>query len=58
MTDYRAMYLTLLDASERALEVLEHASGCDLIAPERAIQLLTDAQCRCEEIYIETSADQ
>jgi len=52
------MYLTLLDASERALEVLEHASGCDLIAPERAIQLLTDAQCRCEEIYIETSADQ
>ena len=37
MADYKAMYLTAMDAMERA------------------VQLLTEAQQKCEDLYVETS---
>ena len=39
MADYKAMYLTAMDAMERAIEVL------------------MEAQQKCEDLYVETSAE-
>lgn len=36
MADYKKMYVTMVDAAEKAME------------------LLIEAQCQCEELYIET----
>lgn len=51
MPDYRKMYLTLFDAVERTLEVLD--------APEQdtalAKDLLIAAQQTCEDIYVDTA---
>ena len=51
MPDYRKMYLTLFDAVERTLEVLD--------APEQdttlARALLIAAQQTCEDIYVDTA---
>lgn len=51
MPDYRKMYLTLFDAVERTLEVLD--------APEQDTalgkDLLIAAQQTCEDIYVDTA---
>ena len=51
MPDYRKMYVTLFDAVERTLEVLD--------APEQdtalAKDLLIAAQQTCEDIYVDTA---
>lgn len=51
MPDYRKMYLTLFDAVERTLEILD--------APEQdttlAKSLLIAAQQTCEDIYVDTA---
>lgn len=51
MPDYRKMYLTLFDAVERTLEVLD--------APEQdtalAKDLLIAAQQTCEDLYVDTA---
>ena len=54
MPDYRKMYLTLFDAVERTLEILD--------APEQdtalAKDLLIAAQQTCEDIYVDTAGGQ
>ena len=51
MPDYRKMYLRLFEATEEALEVLEHSRDPD--APLiRA--LLTTTQQECENIFTKT----
>ena len=57
MTNYRAMYLTMLDASERVLELLKCAPKSDLAILFQVAQLLVDAQRQCEDIYIDTAED-
>ena len=51
MPDYRKIYLTLFDAVERTLEVLD--------APEQDTALTKDlliaAQQTCEDIYVDTA---
>ena len=51
MPDYRKMYVTLFDAVERTLEILD--------APEQdaalAKALLIAAQQTCEDIYVDTA---
>ncbi len=49
MTDYQKMYGILLDAAERALSQLEQGK------PQTAREILIDAECRAEEIYLETA---
>ena len=48
MPNYMKMYLLLFNAVSDAVEILESA-------PEKARELLVDAQLQTEEIYIETS---
>lgn len=51
MPDYRKMYLTLFNAVERTVEILD--------APERDValakSLLIAAQQTCEDIYVDTA---
>ncbi|MBP3493174.1 MAG: hypothetical protein J6J83_01015 [Oscillospiraceae bacterium] len=56
MADYRKMYLVLIDAVERALQLLE-ADTAD-VSPRRkeAITELIRGELACEEIYIESEA--
>lgn len=52
MADYKKMYLTMFHASEDALNLLVGCAG-DGEALQRAVNVLTAAQQRCEDIYTE-----
>lgn len=52
MADYKKMYLTMFHASEDALHLLEGSCGEEETL-RRAVDVLTAAQQRCEDIYTE-----
>lgn len=51
MIDYQKMYATMFNAATDALEVLSHTKG-DSADIAKCIRLLSEAQCKCEELYI------
>lgn len=51
MPDYRKMYLTLFDAVERTLEVLDAPKQDTALAKD----LLIAARQTCEDIYVDTA---
>ena len=55
MPDYQKMYLTLFAATEDVLELLEHdrAAFRESFLPVRIKARLTQAQLRCEALYVE-----
>ena len=52
MADYKNMSLTMFHASEDALNLLVGCAG-DGETLQRAVNVLTAAQQRCEDIYTE-----
>ncbi len=54
MADYKAMYLTLLHRTEEVLAMLEGCCG-DMDRLQKAVNALTAAQQRCEELYVEST---
>ena len=52
MADYKKMYLTMFHAAEDALNLLEGCCGEEETL-QRAVNVLTAAQQRCEDIYAE-----
>ena len=46
MTDYKELYILMLDASERAIEAIEKQNF------GAAKEILISAEQKCEEIYI------
>ena len=52
MTDYQAMYLTLFHGTETALDLLVGCQG-DMGALQSAVNVLAEAQQRCEDMYEE-----
>ncbi|MBQ7566907.1 MAG: hypothetical protein IJT18_07290 [Oscillospiraceae bacterium] len=50
MPDYRKMYLKLFAATEDAINALENGQ------PEKARDLLVQAQQQAEDLYVETSS--
>ena len=52
MADYKKMYLTMFHAAEDALNLMEGSCG-DGETLQRAADVLTAAQQRCEDIYAE-----
>ena len=46
MTDYKQLYILMLDASERAIEAIEKQNY------SAAKEILIAAEQKCEEIYI------
>ena len=54
MADYRKMYYTLMDAAEKALEILETKDVEAAFLCSKAAEELIREERACEEIYIET----
>ncbi len=54
MADYRKMYYTLMDAAEKALEILETKDAEALFLCKKAADELIRGERNCEEIYLET----
>lgn len=54
MADYRKMYYTLMDAVEKALEILEMKDAEAAFRCRKAAAELICGEKECEEIYIET----
>ena len=54
MADYRKMYYTLMDATEKALEILEMKDAEAAFLCRKAAAELIRGERECEEIYIET----
>ena len=54
MTDYKKMYITMLQAAEDALELLVGCAG-DIDALQKAVNVLAAAQQKCENIYVEST---
>ena len=54
MPDYKKMYLTMAGAAEDVVRLLEEGEPpySDWSLPLRITKLLTDAQLKCEDIYI------
>ncbi len=57
MADYQKMYVTLMDAVEKALHILETNEGDARFLCARAIAELTRGELACEEIYIESEEE-
>ncbi len=56
MADYKAMYLTMIRASEAALLLLIGCCG-DEAALQKAVNTLAAAQQRCEDLYVESEKE-
>ena len=56
MADYKKMYLTMFHASEDALNLLVGCAG-DGETLQRAVNVLTAAQQRCEDLYVESKTE-
>ena len=54
MADYRKMYYTLMDAAEKALEILERKDAETVFLCRKAAAELIQGEQICEEIYIES----
>ena len=54
MADYRKMYYTLMDAAEKALEILEMKDAEAAFLCRKAAAKLIRGEQKCEEIHIET----
>ena len=54
MADYRKMYYTLMDAAEKALEILEMKDAEAAFLCKKAASELIRGEQKCKEIYIET----
>ena len=54
VADYRKMYYTLMDAAEKALEILEMKDAEAAFLCRKAAAELIQGEQLCEEIYIET----
>ena len=54
VADYRKMYYALMDATERALEILEMKDAEAAFLCRKAAAELIQGEQACEEIYIET----
>ena len=54
MADYQRMYYTLMDAVEKALEILEMKDAETAFLCRKAAAELICGEQECEEIYIET----
>ena len=55
MADYRKMYYTLMDAAEKALEILEMKDAEVAFWCKKASSVLISGEQECEEIYLRTS---
>jgi len=56
MTDYKAMYLVMFQAAERARRLMaEEAFSRENV--HKAVLILELAQLKCEQIYMEDSGD-
>ncbi len=55
MADYQKMYYTLMDATEKALEILEMKNAEAVFLCRKAAAELIRGEQACEEIYIRTS---
>lgn len=53
MPDYKNMYISLFNAVTAAIDLLTECGG-DLIAVQRALTTLKNAQQTCEDIYTNT----
>ena len=56
MTDYKAMYLAMFQAAERARRLMAEEEFTRDYAHKAAL-ILELAQLKCEEIYMEDSGD-
>jgi len=54
VADYRKMYYALMDATEKALEILEMKDAEAAFLCRKAAAELIQGEQLCEEIYIET----
>ena len=54
MEDYQKMYYTLMDATEKALEILEMKDAEAAFLCRKAAAELIQGELACEEIYMDT----
>ena len=55
MADYRKMYYRMVDASERALELLEQrqAEAREPMLLQQVAEILRQGELDCEELYLD-----